>query len=66
MSRSNLNEIPRGRNKSKVKKIGLESFKLLNESREVIIKLLNDYSSIMYEAKYENINGKGIPSMLAS
>ena len=66
MSRSNLNKILRGRNKSKVKKSGLENFKLLNESREVIIKLLNDYSSIMYEAKYENINGKGIPSMLAS
>ena len=66
MSRSNLNEIPRGKNKSKVKKSGLESFKLLNESREVIIKLLNDYSSIMYKAKYKNINGKGIPSMLVS
>ena len=50
----------------KSKKSGLENFKLLNESREVIIKLLNDYSSIMYEAKYENINGKRISSMLAS
>ena len=66
MSRSNLNEIPRGKNKSKVKKSGLESFKLLNESREVIIKLLNDYSSIMYKAKYKNINRRGIPSMLVS
>ena len=66
MSRSNLNEIPRGRNKSKVKTSGLESFKLLNESREAIIKLLNDYSSIMYKAKYKNINRRGIPSMLVS
>ena len=33
------------------------------ESREVAIKLFNDYSSIVSEAKYKTIYGKGIPSI---
>ena len=44
----------------------LENVKLLYDLREAVIKLLNDYSSIVSEAKYEAIHGKGIPSMLAS
>ena len=39
---------------------------MLYDLREPVIKLLNDYSSIASEAKYETIHGKGIPSMLAS
>ena len=31
----------------------------------MIFKLFNDYSSIISEAKYKIIRGKGIPSMLA-
>ena len=31
----------------------------------MIFKLFNDYSSIISEAKYKTIRGKGIPSMLA-
>ena len=31
----------------------------------MIFKLFNDYSSIISEAKYKAIRGKGIPSMLA-
>ena len=31
----------------------------------MVFKLFNDYSSIISEAKYKAIRGKGIPSMLA-
>ena len=39
---------------------------MLKESREPVIKLFNDYSSIASEAKYKTIHGKRIPSMSAS
>ena len=38
---------------------------MLYESREVVIKLFNDCSSIESEAKYKTIHVKGIPSMSA-
>ena len=38
---------------------------MLYESREAVIKLFNDYSSVVSEAKYKAIHGKGIPSMSA-
>ena len=44
--KSNLNKISRGRYKSKEQKSVLENIKLLYESREVVIILFNDYSSI--------------------
>ena len=47
VSKSNLNEISKGRYKSEQQK----------ES------LFNDYSSIVSEAKYKTIHGKGIPIM---
>ena len=31
---------------------------MLYESREAVIKLFNDYSSIAYEAKYKSIHGE--------
>ena len=34
--------------------------KLLYESREAVIKLFHDYSSIVSQAKYESIHGKGL------
>ena len=39
---------------------------MLYELWEAVIKLFNAYSWIVSEAKYKNIHGKGIPSMLAS
>ena len=60
----NLNEIPRGRNKSEEYKRTLENIKLLYESQEAVVKLFNDYSSIISEVKYKTIHEKIIPSML--
>ena len=48
----------RGRYKSEGQKIPLENIKLLYESREAVIKLFNDYSSIASEAKYKSIHVK--------
>ena len=42
----NLNKISRGRFKSKEQKSALENITLLYESRQVVIKLFNDYSLI--------------------
>ena len=58
MIKSNLNEISRGRYKSKDQKIALEKVKFLYESQEAVIKLFNDYSSIASKAKYNKIHGK--------
>ena len=65
MFKLNLNEISRGRYKSKEQKQALENINLIYGLQEVVIKLVNDYSSIVSEAKYKNIHGKGFPSMLA-
>ena len=43
----------------------LINIKLLYKSREAVITLFDDYSSIVSESKHKNIHGKGIPSMLA-
>ena len=58
--KSNLNEISRGRHKSEEKKRAFGNTKLLYESREAVIKLFNDYSSIASEAKYKSIHGEGL------
>ena len=65
MFKQNLNEVSRGRNESEKQKIALENIKLLHRSQETVIKLFNDYPSIVLEAKYKTIHGKGIPTMLA-
>ena len=65
MFTSNLNEISRGKYKSYGQKSALENTKLLYESREAVTKLFNDYSSIVSEAKYKTIHGKGRHSDLA-
>ena len=49
-TKSNLKEISGGRYKSEEQKLALENIKLLYESREAVIKLFNDYSSIVSEA----------------
>ena len=58
--KSNLNEISRGRHKSKEQKSALKNIKLLYEPREAVIKLFNDYSSIVPEAKYKSIHREGL------
>ena len=51
MFKSNLNEISKGRSKSKKRRSALENIKLLYESRQTVIKLFSDYSSIVSEAR---------------
>ena len=60
MFKSNLNEISRENNKSEEQKSALENIKLLYKSREAVMKLFVDYSSIVSEAKYKSINGGGL------
>ena len=38
---------------------------MLYKSQEAVIKLFNNYSSIVSEAKYKTIHGKQIPNMSA-
>ena len=56
----NLNEISGGRFNSIEQKSALGNIKLLYESRQAVIKLLNDYSSIVSEAKYRPKYGSGL------
>ena len=55
---SNLNKISRGRYKSEEQKSVLENIILLYESREAVIKLINDYFSIASDAKYKKFMEK--------
>ena len=57
--KSNLNEISRGRFKSEEQKSSLENIKLLYKSREDVIKLFNDYSSVVSEDKHKAKYGEG-------
>ena len=41
----------------------MENIKLLYESREAIIKLFNDCSSTVSEAKYKSIHGEGLKTL---
>ena len=54
-----LNEISRGKFKSEEQKSALENIKLLYKSREAVIKLFNDYSLIVSEAKHKAKYEKG-------
>ena len=49
--KTNLNEISKGRPKSEEQKSALENIKLLYKSRKVVIKLFDDYCSVVSEAK---------------
>ena len=57
---SNLNEISKGRFKSKEQKGSLENINLLYQSRQPLIKLFDYYSSIASEAKHKAKQGKGL------
>ena len=58
--KSNLNEISRGRFKSKEQKSTLKNFKLLYKSCQAVIKFFNGYSSIASEAKHKAEYGEGL------
>ena len=64
--KSNLNEISKGRFKSKEQKSSLKNIKLLYESRQAVIKLFNDYSSIASEVRHKAKYGEGRPLDLAT
>ena len=38
----------------------MENIKLPYKSREAVIKLFNDYSWILFEAKHKSIRGEGL------
>ena len=57
--KSNLNQLLKGRFKSKEKKSALENIKLLYESTQTTTELFNEYSSFVSEAKYRTRHGEG-------
>ena len=57
--KSNLNQLLKGRFKSKEKKTALENIKLLFESTQATTELFNEYSSFVSEAKYRTNHGEG-------
>ena len=58
--KSNLNEVSKGKFKSKEQKSALQNIKLIYELRQAVIKLFNDYSSIASEPKRKPKRGKGL------
>ena len=58
--KTNLNEISKGRPKSEEQKSALENIKLLYKSRKVVIKLFDDYCSVVSEAKCKTKYGEGL------
>ena len=56
--KSNLNEISKWWYKSEEQKRALENIKLLYKSQEAVIRLFNNYSSIVSEAKYKTLSPK--------
>ena len=60
MFKSNLNEISRKRQELKEQKSALKNINLLYKSQEAVIKLFNDYSSIVSVTKHKSIYGEGL------
>ena len=56
--KTNLNEISRGKYKSEEQNSALKNIELHYESRQAVIELFNDNSSLVSEAKYRSINGE--------
>ena len=57
---SNLNQISKASFKSKEQKRSLENIKLLYNSRQAAIELLNEYSLITSETKHKAKYGEGL------
>ena len=58
--KSNLNQISRGRFKSKEQKSPPENIELFQRSQDAVIKLFNECSSIVSVAKHKARYGKGL------
>ena len=58
--KSNINQLIKGKSVLKEQKSAIENIKLLYKSREAVIKLFNDYSSIAFEAKYKAKHRDGL------
>ena len=56
--KTNLNEISRGKYKSEEQNSALKNIELHYESRQAVIELFNDKSSLATEAKYKSIHGE--------
>ena len=56
--KTNLNEISRRKYKSEEQNSALKNIELHYESRQAVIELFNDNSSLVSEAKYRSINGE--------
>ena len=65
MFKLNLNEISRKVYASNKQKHTLTNIYFFCKSRKAIVKLLNDHSSIMSEAKYKATHEIALPGMLA-
>ena len=65
MFKLNLNEISRKGYASNKQKHTLTNIYFFSKSRKAIVKLLNDHSSIMSEAKYKATHEIALPGMLA-
>ena len=59
-----LNQISRGRFKSEEQQSALKNIKLLYKSRKVVIKLFNNYSSIISKAKYKTKCGERLKILI--
>ena len=55
-----IKEIVIGSKKSEDQKSVINNIKTLYESQEKVIRLFNDYSRIVTEAKYRTKNGEGL------
>ena len=62
--KSDINEIVKGRYQLEDQKSAIKNITTLYESREKVIRLLNNYSKIASMAKYRSIYGDGLPSDL--
>ena len=55
-----LNEVVKQSKKSENQKSAINNIKTLYKSRERVIKLFDDYSRIVSEAKYRTKHGEGL------
>ena len=53
-----LNQVKRNIARKKINQKSIKNIKLLYELREVVIKLFNGYSSIVFEFKYKILTEK--------
>ena len=62
-NKSNINEIVKGTDKSEEQKVAMKNIKALYKSWEKVIKLFNDYSKNVFEAKYKIKYEEGLKTL---